>query len=114
MKVIKVSKMKFKPEAKLPADLDAFREELRTFLFGIFLNILPDLPSREDLKISIYVGSRTTVYNVDFPREQLGRVIGVNGQTISAIRALLRAASCARGLRCVIEIPDNKKRDECA
>ena len=49
-----------------------------------------------------------TVYELRLDAKDVGRVIGRQGMTINAIRSLLLAGSAKRGLRCTIEIVEEK------
>ena len=50
----------------------------------------------------------TTVYELRLHPQDVGRVIGRQGMTINAIRSLLLAGSAKRGLRCTLEIVEEK------
>jgi len=49
-----------------------------------------------------------TVYELRLAEEDVGKVIGRQGQTINAIRSLLQAGSAKRGLRCSLEIVEDR------
>ena len=49
-----------------------------------------------------------TVYELRLDAKDVGRVIGRQGMTINAIRSLLLAGSAKKGLRCTIEIVEEK------
>lgn len=49
-----------------------------------------------------------TVYELRLNPEDVGRIIGKQGQTINAIRSLLQAGSARRGLRCSLEIVEDR------
>ncbi len=49
-----------------------------------------------------------TVYELRLDPQDMGQVIGRQGMTINAIRALLLAGSAKKGLRCSVEIVENK------
>ena len=49
-----------------------------------------------------------TVYELRLDPKDVGRVIGRQGMTINAIRSLLLAGSAKKGLRCTIEIVEEK------
>ena len=46
----------------------------------------------------------TTVYELRLDPQDVGKIIGRQGQTINAIRSLLLAGSAKQGLRCTLEI----------
>jgi predicted RNA-binding protein YlqC (UPF0109 family) len=49
-----------------------------------------------------------TVYELRLAAPDVGKVIGRQGQTINAIRSLLQAGSAKKGLRCSLEIVEDK------
>jgi predicted RNA-binding protein YlqC (UPF0109 family) len=49
-----------------------------------------------------------TVYELRLHQDDVGKVIGKQGMTINAIRSLLLAGSAKKGLRCTIEIVEEK------
>jgi predicted RNA-binding protein YlqC (UPF0109 family) len=49
-----------------------------------------------------------TIYELRMHPEDVGKIIGRQGMTINAIRALLLAGSAKKGLRCVLEIIEDK------
>ncbi len=51
----------------------------------------------------------TTVYELRLHPQDVGKVIGRQGMTINAIRSLLLAASAKKGLRCTLEIVEDRK-----
>lgn len=51
----------------------------------------------------------TTVYELRLHPSDVGKVIGRQGMTINAIRSLLLAGSAKQGLRCSVEIVEDKK-----
>ena len=50
----------------------------------------------------------TTVYELRMNPQDVGKVIGRQGMTINALRSLLLAGSAKKGLRCTIEIVEEK------
>jgi predicted RNA-binding protein YlqC (UPF0109 family) len=50
----------------------------------------------------------TTVYELRLHTQDVGKVIGRQGMTINAIRSLLLAGSAKKGLRCTLEIVEEK------
>lgn len=50
----------------------------------------------------------TTVFELHLHPSDVGKVIGRQGQTINAIRSLLLAGSAKQGLRCSLEIVEEK------
>jgi hypothetical protein len=49
-----------------------------------------------------------TIYELRLNPEDVGRVIGKQGVAINAIRSLLQAGSAKKGLRCALEIVEDK------
>ena len=50
----------------------------------------------------------TTVYELRLDPQDVGKVIGRQGMTINAIRSLLLAGSAKKGLRCALEIVEDR------
>lgn len=50
----------------------------------------------------------TTVYELRLHSQDVGKVIGRQGMTINAIRSLLLAGSAKKGMRCTLEIVEEK------
>ncbi len=50
----------------------------------------------------------TTVYELRMNPSDVGRIIGKQGLTINAIRSLLTAGSARKGLRCSLEIVEER------
>ncbi len=51
-----------------------------------------------------------TVYELRVHPTDMGKIIGRQGATINAIRALLLVGSAKRGLRCILEVIDEEGR----
>ncbi len=49
-----------------------------------------------------------TVFELRLAPSDVGKVIGRQGMTINAIRSLLQAGSAKKGLRCSVEIVEDK------
>ena len=49
-----------------------------------------------------------TVYELRMDQSDVGKIIGRQGVTINAIRSLLLASSAKKGLRCSVEIIEDK------
>jgi hypothetical protein len=49
-----------------------------------------------------------TVYELRLNPEDVGRVIGRQGVTINALRSLLTAGSAKKGLRCTVDIVEDR------
>ncbi len=50
----------------------------------------------------------TTVYELRLHPQDVGKVIGRQGLTINAIRSLLLAGSAKKGMRCTLEIVEDR------
>ena len=50
-----------------------------------------------------------TIYELRMDPQDVGKIIGRQGQTINAIRSLLLAGSAKKGLRCSVEIVEDRK-----
>ena len=50
-----------------------------------------------------------TIYELRLNPSDVGRVIGRQGMTINAIRSLLTAGSARKGMRCTLEIVEEKR-----
>jgi predicted RNA-binding protein YlqC (UPF0109 family) len=62
----------------------------------------------EEVKITPVGREGTTVYELRLHPQDVGKIIGRQGMTINAIRSLLLAASAKKGLRCTLEIVEEK------
>jgi len=62
----------------------------------------------EALTITPVEREGTTVYELRLHPQDVGKVIGRQGMTINALRSLLLAGSAKKGLRCTIEIVEEK------
>jgi predicted RNA-binding protein YlqC (UPF0109 family) len=50
-----------------------------------------------------------TIYELRLDAQDVGKIIGRQGQTINAIRSLLTAGSAKKGIRCSLEIVEDAK-----
>lgn len=73
-------------------------QELITFV----AKSLVDKP--DEVEVTVVDGDRTVIYELLVAREDLGKVIGKEGRTARAIRALLAASSAKHRKRSVLEI----------
>ena len=62
----------------------------------------------EEVTITPVEREGTTVYELRLHAQDIGKVIGRQGMTINAIRSLLLAGSAKKGLRCTLEIVEEK------
>ena len=63
---------------------------------------LVDYP--DEVMLSEIPNGRMTIFKVQLRQSDVGRVIGRNGQTIQAIRALLASSASRHGQRATLEI----------
>lgn len=59
--------------------------------------------------VTIKVGEKTTIYEIETIREDFGRLIGTGGKHISSLRTIVAAMSATHGFRSVIAIKDEEK-----
>jgi predicted RNA-binding protein YlqC (UPF0109 family) len=62
----------------------------------------------EEVTVTPVERDGTTIYELRLNADDIGKVIGRQGMTINAIRALLLAGSAKKGLRCSLEIVEDK------
>jgi len=62
----------------------------------------------DEVRVTPVERNGVTSYEVRVHPEDVGRVIGREGMTINAIRSLLLAGSAKRGLRCTMDIVEDK------
>jgi predicted RNA-binding protein YlqC (UPF0109 family) len=58
----------------------------------------------DDIVLTEIPSGRTSVFKLQLRQSDVGRVIGRNGQTIHAIRALLASSAARHGQRATLEI----------
>lgn len=58
----------------------------------------------EDVQFTVMEGDRSSVIEVRCHADDIGKVIGKNGKTISALRVLLGQAASRQGRRALLEI----------
>jgi hypothetical protein len=56
------------------------------------------------VKVTEVVGERTSVIELSVAKEDMGKIIGKQGRTATAIRTLLNAASMKQKKRTILEI----------
>ncbi len=62
----------------------------------------------DDVTLTPVERDGTTVYELRLNPQDVGKVIGRQGITINAIRSLLLAGSAKKGLRCTLEIVEDR------
>lgn len=63
----------------------------------------------EEVTITPVQRNGMTIYELRLNEGDVGRIIGRQGMTINAIRTLLLAGSAKQGLRCAVEIMEDKQ-----
>ena len=58
----------------------------------------------DEMMLSEIPSGQTTIFRVQLRQTDVGRIIGRNGQTIQAIRALLASSAARHGQRATLEI----------
>jgi hypothetical protein len=61
-----------------------------------------------EVSITPVAKAGATVFELRLAPADVGKVIGRQGMTINAIRSLLQAGSAKKGLRCSVEIVEDK------
>jgi len=62
----------------------------------------------EEVAITPVEREGTTMYELRLHPQDVGKIIGRQGMTINAIRSLLLAGSARKGLRCTLEIVEDR------
>jgi predicted RNA-binding protein YlqC (UPF0109 family) len=62
----------------------------------------------EEVTVTPVERSGQTVYELRMNPSDVGKVIGKQGKTIHTLRALLQAGSAKKGLRCSLEIVEDR------
>ena len=78
---------------------------MQTFLEYVVKGLV-DHP--EEVTITPVEREGTTVYELRLHSQDVGKIIGRQGMTINAIRSLLLAGSARKGLRCTLEIVEER------
>jgi len=65
----------------------------------------------DDVTVTPAERNGVTVYELRLNPADVGRVIGRQGVTINALRALLLAGSAKKGMRCTLEIVEEDESD---
>jgi len=62
----------------------------------------------EAVRLATIERQGTTVYELRVHPDDVGKVIGKQGAMINAIRSLLQAGGAKKGLRCLLELVEDK------
>jgi uncharacterized protein len=60
----------------------------------------------DEARVTEGLEGRTSVYEIEVPEGDRGRLIGREGRTVRALRAFVSAAAVARGKRVLIRVRD--------
>jgi predicted RNA-binding protein YlqC (UPF0109 family) len=82
---------------------DTKRADLKKYLIAL---VSPFLGNPDALECSHSVDAMGTLYTLKIAKEDFGRIIGREGNTIKAIKLLLRSAGLTNGIRASIRIPE--------
>lgn len=63
----------------------------------------------EEVQVTPVEHEGATIYELRLHPADVGKVIGKQGSTIQAIRALLQVGSAKKGLRCSVEIVEDQR-----
>ena len=61
------------------------------------------------VSVTPVVRESSTIYELRLDPSDVGKIIGRQGVTINAIRSLLLAGSAKKGIRCSLEIVEDRK-----
>ncbi|WP_374080438.1 KH domain-containing protein [Bdellovibrio bacteriovorus] len=89
-------------------ELTVYRENIRSLLESFVKNLV-DETERDSIGVDVQIGDKTTVYKMSFNKKCLGKILGVRGRNISALRTLIFAMCARQGFRAVIEVPHYPK-----
>lgn len=76
--------------------------QCRDLIEGL-LKLNADVP--EEMTVTVISGDRTTTFKVDCCQQNMARLIGKNGKTITSIRNIVTAITSKYGLRAIVDIP---------
>lgn len=72
--------------------------------------VIKGMVQRPDaVRITTSTRKGETVYEVHVHPVDMGRLVGRRGNTINAIRTLLAAGAARKGLRCALELVDERE-----
>ena len=66
------------------------------------IKALADHP--DEVRVAEVAGEKLSVFELSCHRDDLGRVIGKNGNTIAAVRVLVNVVAARQGRRAVLEV----------
>ena len=62
----------------------------------------------DEVSVTPVAQGDTTLYELRMNQDDVGRIIGRQGVTINALRSLLATGSAKKGLRCALEIIEER------
>ncbi|MBP7276106.1 MAG: KH domain-containing protein [Kiritimatiellae bacterium] len=71
-------------------------------LLEYMVRLLVDHPN--DVRITEVDGAKTAIFELRCHAEDIGKIIGKSGKTISAIRVILGTAAAKQGRRAMVEV----------
>ncbi len=71
-------------------------------LLEYMVRLLVDHPN--DVRIAEVDGAKTAIFELRCHPEDIGKIIGKSGKTISAIRVILGTAAAKQGRRAMVEV----------
>ena len=71
-------------------------------LLEYMVRLLVDHPN--DVRITEVDGAKTAIFELRCHPEDIGKIIGKSGKTISAIRVILGTAAAKQGRRAMVEV----------
>ena len=76
---------------------------MRAFLKTVIEALTED---HNQIAITEVAGQKSTIYEIRLSKPDFGKIIGKNGKTISAIRAIAGAVAARDGRRVTVEVVD--------
>jgi len=68
------------------------------------IKALVDYP--DDVRLTEIDGEKTVIFELRCNKEDVGKVIGRSGKTVSAIRTILNTAAAKQGRKAMLEVVD--------
>lgn len=63
---------------------------------------------KEEVKITQTDAAIVTILTIDVAKDDIGKIVGKDGNTIRALTKLFKAISANQGKKCVLEIKDKE------
>jgi len=95
----------------MPSTAQAQEVDLNTFLVEIATDIAEELvDDRSNVKVTSSASKTTLLITIEAVNGELGKIIGKKGQTVGALRHLLRTMAYKEKIRVTLETTDGEKR----